>query len=285
MRKYIFIFLTLFVFNATGQELTAYKLYTGKGKPVSAKKMMKSLRAVDFIFFGEYHNDPIAHWLQLEIQKELNVAKGGKVMLSFEMFEQDQQMLMDEYLAGKLTDKQFEDSCRLWSNYETDYKPLILHAKENKLRVVASNIPRKYASLLFKSGRAALDTLSELEKSWIAPLDFKIDSTLSQYAALIEMASHMGGGNLLEAQAIKDATMAFFIAKNRNNGETVIHYNGAYHSDYYQGVIWYLEQELGLLNKRTISTVSQASVAKLDKENYNRADFIICVDEDMTKTH
>lgn len=285
MRSFYILTLALLSFEATAQDLSGYKLYNGNGKPVSPEKMMKKLRTADFVFFGEYHNDPIAHWLQLEVQKDIAEAKGKNVLLSFEMFEQDQQDLMSAYMNGELTDEQFEDTCRLWPNYETDYKPLLLHAKENGLKVVASNIPRRYANMLFKGNRASLDTLSAQERSWMAPLDFKVDSTLSQYVPLIEMAQHMKGKNMLEAQAIKDATMAHFIAKNRQNNETVIHYNGAYHSDFYQGVVWYLEQELGQLNKVTISTVSQRDVSKLDKEHLNRADFIICVDEDMTKTH
>jgi len=35
----------------------------------------------------------------------------------------------------------------------------------------------------------------------------------------------------------------------------------------------------------TISTISQEDISKLDKENLGKADFIICVDEDMTTTY
>ena len=173
----------------------------------------------------------------------------------------------------------------MWPNYDTDYKPLIEFAKKEQVSVVASNIPRRYASLLFKKGRAALDTLSAQEKEWICPLDFKVDTTLSQYREVNKMGIHMGSSNFVEAQAIKDATMAYFMLKNRKSGQQVLHFNGAFHSDYYQGVIWYVEEALGEVNKTTISTVRQQDVRKLDVDNRGRADFIICVDEDMTTTH
>jgi len=35
----------------------------------------------------------------------------------------------------------------------------------------------------------------------------------------------------------------------------------------------------------TISTVSQKNIHQLDKEHIGKADFIICVDEDMTNTY
>ena len=203
------------------------------------------------------------------------------------MFESDQQRILDLYVSGKMDEKEFIDSCRLWPNYETDYKPLLDLAKKNNLSCIASNVKRKYASLLFKKGRAALDTLSEKEKKQFAPLDFKIDSTLSQYREIRKMGGHEMGGNMMESQAFKDATMAMHILKYLELNFKVLHFNGAFHSDYYQGILWYVQQTQTGKKKKlmTISTVSQNNIGKLDKENLNKADFIICVPENMTKTH
>jgi uncharacterized iron-regulated protein len=153
------------------------------------------------------------------------------------------------------------------------------------LECIASNVERKYASLLFKKGRAALDTLSSKIKEQMAPIDFPIDSTLSQYAALNEMAVHMGGGNMLASQAFKDATMAKFIFKSLKKDSKFIHFNGAYHSDYQQGILWYLHQSAPGIKSVTISTHTQVDIEKFDKENMGKADFIICVPETMTSTH
>mgnify|MGYP000505651690 CR=1 FL=1 len=201
------------------------------------------------------------------------------------MFERDQQDLLTDYLSGKVEVKVFEDSCRLWPNYHTDYKPLLDFAKDSSLKVIASNVPRRYANLLYKRGRLAIDSLSSDEKKWMAPYDFYVDTTLSQYASLLDMGQHMGGGNLMLAQAFKDATMAKFTLLDKEKGDKVIHFNGAFHSDYHQGIIWYIEQGDPDATIMSISTVSQKSVKKLDKDNLGKADFIICVDEDMTSTH
>ncbi len=269
---------------ANAQKTEAYEIYNSKGKKVKYQKMIKSLKTCEFVFFGEYHDNPISHWLQLEVLKDLHDEHSNNLVLAFEMFEQDQQLLLDAYVEAKIDAKVFEDSCRLWPNYHTDYKPLVDFARENNLKCVASNIPRRYASLLFKKGRQALDTLSAEEKSWIAPLDFVVDTTLSQYAKLQEMAMH-GMGSFTEAQAIKDATMAHFSLKNMNEKSVLYHINGAYHSDYHQSIIWYIKQNKPEANVVSITTVSQADVNKLDEENKGRADFIICVNENMTSTH
>jgi len=277
----VFLF-PIFIFAQTDQ---AFVVYNTKGKKVSIAKMTRESIDAQLILFGEFHDNPISHWLELELLKELFNQKGKKLIVGFEMFEQDQQAALDRYLIGGITDKQLKDSLRLWPNYSTDYKPLILFAKENKLACIASNVERKYASLLFKSGRIALDTISPLKKSQMADLQFPIDTTLSQYASLNEMAAHMGGGNMLEAQALKDATMAKYILQELREDNQIIHYNGAYHSDYYQGILWYIQQSKPLIKVTTISTVSQQKVNKLEKEHLGKADFIICVTESMTSTH
>ena len=287
------IFFLAFIFSAltiSAQDLAAYKIYNSKGKEVSFKSLVKSANEAPIVLFGEFHDNPIAHWLQLELTQKMYATHGANLQLGFEMFEQDQQHLLNDYLQGKLTSEQYRDTMRLWPNYTTDYAPLLEFAKEKGLSCMATNIQRKYASLVFKKGRAALDTLPDAIKEQMAPLNFAFDTTLSQYQAMKEMGAHMGPGmgwRMVEAQAIKDATMAHFILNNpgRNTRTVHLHFNGAYHSDFYQGIMWYLEQEVAPSEILTISTVSQANVQKLEKEHLGRADFIICVPSNMTSTH
>jgi hypothetical protein len=99
------------------------------------------------------------------------------------------------------------------------------------------------------------------------------------------MMEHHGTPELVMAQALRDATMAHFILKNYKPGSLFMHINGTYHSEYYEGILWYLKRMNAALAYTTIATVQQASVNKLLEENREKADFIICVDEDMTETH
>ncbi|HUH47706.1 MAG TPA: ChaN family lipoprotein, partial [Arenibacter sp.] len=102
---------------------------------------------------------------------------------------------------------------------------------------------------------------------------------------ILSMMGDHGTPELVMAQATKDATMAYFILKNYKRDHLFIHYNGAYHSDFYEGILWYLRRTANDLQYATISTVSQDDVNKLAQENYRKADFIICVDSDMTTTY
>lgn len=275
--------LSLAVMAVFAQSRPAYIIYDAQGKKVKYGKMLKQLAGKDIILFGEFHNNPITHWLQLIVTRELTEKR--QVMLGAEMFEADNQEPLNRYLAGTLSAKGLDSSARLWNNYKTDYAPLVNLAKEKKLPFIATNIPRRYASLVSKKGFEALDTLSAQEKSWMAPLPMAYDPQLPGYVKMVEMMGGHGGPNLPRAQATKDATMAYFILKHYQPGQLFIHYNGAYHSDNHDGIVWYLKREKPDLKYVTISTVSQKDIKRLLDENKGKADFIICVDEDMTTTY
>ena len=272
-----------FLFTAFSQNKPAYVLYNAKGKKVSYEKMLKTLQQKDVVLFGEFHNNPISHWLQLEVTKDLKQKRD--LVLGAEMFEQDNQPALDLYLQGKLSAKGLDSMARFWKNYPTDYAPLVNFAKENNIAFAATNVPRRYAAMVSRGGFQALDTISAKEKTWMAPLPITYNAELPGYKNMLAMMPGHGGENLPKAQAIKDATMAYFILQYYKPGSLFIHYNGAYHSENYEGIVWYLKNSRPEINIATITTVSQKDIHELLAENKHKADFIICVDEDMTTTY
>lgn len=265
------------------QNKPAYILYNSTGKKVRYSRLIEEVSNKDILLFGEYHNNAIAHWLQWEITNDL--LQKRELILGAEMFEQDNQEALNQYVQGKITARTLDSTARLWKNYSTDYAPLVDLAKTNQLTFAATNIPRKFASLVARGGFEALDTLNALQKSWIAPLPILYDSSLPGYKNMVAMMGGHGGSNLPKAQAIKDATMAHFILQSYKAGSLFIHYNGSYHSDFYEGIGWYLQQKRPDLKRVTITTVSQKDITRLEKEHLGRADYIICVDDNMTNTY
>ena len=284
MKKIVPLFFPLFIsVSLFSQNKLAYRLFDIKGKKVSYKALKKQVLKADIILFGEFHDNPISHWLELEIIKDLN--KSENLIIGAEMFESDNQQLINDYLSGALNFNTLDSMGRLWSNYKTDYSPIVEYAKKNNLPVVATNIPRKYASKVFKNGGfQALDNLSDFEKKFIAPLPIDFDIELSQYKNMLDMMGDHASSDIVKAQAVKDATMAHFILQNYSEGDKFLHINGSYHSDFRQGILWYLMNANSTLKYMTISTVYQENVQKLSKENMKRANFIICVDSDITRT-
>ena len=239
------------------------------------------------VLFGELHNNPIAHWLQLELTRDLFDKVGDKLVLGAEMFETDNQMLLDEYLTGLITERNFRAEAKLWRNYETDYRPLVEFAREHELAFIATNIPRRYAALVHREGFEALQELPAGAQKLIAPLPVPYDPELPGYRAMLEMTglpAH-GSENLPKAQAIKDATMAHFIYQNLNRQGIFIHLHGTYHSNHFEGIVWYLRELDEKLPLITIATVEQQQVETLDEEHLGLADIILVVPVTMTKTY
>lgn len=244
--------------------------------------MLKQIRKADIILFGEFHNNPICHWLQSELAKDL---LSDKLVIGAEMFERDTEKELNDYLNGKIDAVALDSLVRLWPNYETDYRPVVDLAKEKGIPFIGTNIPRRYASLVYKKGLEALDTLSTEEKSWIAPLPIAYDPELPGYKKMLEMMSGHGGENLPKAQAIKDATMAYFILENHKAGGQSLHLNGSYHSDNFEGIIWYLQASAPKLQYLTISSVEQDQLKTLKEEHKGKANYILVIPENMTKTY
>ena len=276
----IFLFATII---SVAQDKKAYQIFDKKGKKSSYEKVLKASEKADVVLFGEYHDNSVVHWLQLEFTKDL--AEKKDLVLGAEMLEADNQTQVNQYLKGEINQKQLDSSARLWKNYKTDYKPLVDFAKEKKFSFIATNVPRRYASLVFKKDLVALDSLSAQEKSWIAPLPIEFDINLPGYKSMMSMQGGHAGEKMPKAQAIKDATMAYFINKNRKENSIFVHYNGTYHSDNYEGINWYLKKLDSEIKIITIATVEQKDISKLEAEHYNKADFILVIDEDVTKTY
>jgi len=283
MKTTIFSILFLFTIVFHAQDKKAYQLFDKNGKKVSYDKLLKASLKTQVVLFGEYHNNSVSHWLQLELTKD--IAAKTPIVLGAEMIEADNQTQLNQYLKAEIDQKKLDSTARLWKNYPTDYKPLVDFAKEYKFDFIATNIPRRYASMVSKKGFEVLATLTEEEKSWIAPQPIPYDASLPGYVEMMKMMGEHTSVNMPKAQASKDATMAYFINKNLKANTIFIHYNGTFHSDNFDGINWYLKTYNPTIDIITISTVEQKDIIKLEKENYNKANFILVIDEDVTKTY
>jgi uncharacterized iron-regulated protein len=180
------------------------------------------------------------------------------------MFERDVQAVVDEYLGGLISERHFLLSSRPWNNYATDYKPLLEYARAHHLPVVAANAPARYVSRVSAEGPASLASLSKEARAWLPPLPFPEAS--AAYASKFNLfmtggpaaaqpaagtrpaqqapanphaqANPHGAMHLLEAQTLRDASMAYAISEflKRGGDPLVVQVNGAFHSEGRMGV-------------------------------------------------
>ncbi len=118
--------------TAKGVSEKNYRLYSMKlGKEVSMKDIAEDMKNYDVVFYGEEHNDSVTHYAEKTLFKTLYDKYNSAITLSMEMFERDEQEVMNEYLGGFIREKEFKHDARVWSNYR-DYRPMVELAKEKQ---------------------------------------------------------------------------------------------------------------------------------------------------------
>ena len=272
------------------QVLPAYQWFEGpSSKTATFRQVLKACKNADVVFFGEIHNDPLAHWMQLELFKGLNDLRTGELVIGMEMFETDHNLALTEYAQQIIRFQDLETSVDLWPNYETDYRPLVDWAIQHQTPVVGTNIPRRYANLIYRKGMGALNTLSkEARANLLPPLPWPIDLNYRSYQEMDKLfgeASDHGGQGMKEAQAAKDYVMAWNIAQQWTKGKIVYHLNGSFHSDYHSGIVDHLKQINPDLKIVTISTVRQKNLDRLQTEQSEKADFILVTPEEFPSSY
>lgn len=264
-----------------------YKIYDSKkAKLVTLDELVSSLKNTDVLFFGEEHNDSTGHALEAEIYKKM-FAAFPKTALTLEMFHTDVQPVIDEYLSGCISEKNFIKEARAWNNYN-DYKPLIEFAKANKLPVIGGNAAARYSNMVSRSGLTALKALPEASRAFLPPLS--IDTATGRYYDKFNetLGGHsMGSMKIYQTQNFWDATMAWSIATylKKNKNAKVLQLNGRFHSDEQLGTLAQLKKLLPKLSISNISCFSAEDFKQPDWEKYKYlGDYIIVTDPGIKRT-
>lgn len=252
--------------------------------------MLASLATHDIIIIGEQHDDRNTHRLELALLEGL-MRRRSPLVVSMEMFERDVQGGLSDYLAGTIAEEEFLGQSRPWPRYATDYRPLVEFAKAHRWPVVAANVPRRLAALVAKEGLAALEGLPEEERGLAArALECPRDDYRRRFVE--EMNQHPVPGSeaftpaeretLHEryylSQCLKDETMAEAIVSSYGPERSpVVHYNGAFHSDFGAGVVARVKRRLKGARIAVITILPTDDLDRLNpsREDRRRADYLV----------
>jgi uncharacterized iron-regulated protein len=255
--------------------------------------MLADLARADVVLVGEQHDDPNTHRLESAILEGLH-RRSVALTVSLEMFERDVQAVLDDFLTGTVSEDQFLKASRPWPRYATDYQPIVEMARARGWRVIASNVPRRHASAVAKGGLTAIDSLSAPERAQVArDLQCPLDSYFERFAETMNSHPAPGSEKLSAeeraatteryyfAQCVKDETMAEAIAgafeRQQGRPGTIVHYNGAFHSDFGTGVA---ERVRRRLPGRRVAIVSILPVGDIDTvapkgDDLERAEYLV----------
>lgn len=291
MRKIIAFLLLLAPVATIAQDtmLSHYKIYnTAKKAPATVDDIINSMDKADVIFFGEEHNDSTGHYLEALLFKKLTEKYPGRSALSLEMFQTDCQIVLNEYLAGLIREKNLITEGRAWNNYK-DYRPMIEQAKQTHTPVIAANAPTRYTNMVTRGGLASLNQLSAQAKAWLAPLP--IDTATGPYYEkfVTIMGGHnaMGSMKIYQSQNVWDATMGYNIAQflKVHKDFKVMQVNGGFHSEEKLGTAAQLKKYSPKVRIVNIAAYADDSFDNPDWTKFEKlGDFIILTDPKLPKT-
>ena len=274
--------------SASPSDESVIYLDAADGKQVDLSQVLSAVSDKQVVYFGEYHDSQPAHDAEMSVMEGLYAEHGDRLVLSLEMFERDVQGVLDAYLNGDISEEEFLAKSRPWENYVQAYRPMIEFAKEHHLPVLASNIPRRMAAVVAKTG--SLETAAPEDRKYrpaggIYPASFayrkRFMATMEQFRVHGREMPKEKMQQMYRAQCLKDDTMAHTIADYlKAHPESVVYQvNGGFHSDGGQGVPWKLDLFRPDTAQAVLSTVHyrprRDKIDEVWQNNRREGDFLV----------
>jgi len=192
------------------------------GKVIGFEELIAQISSKDLIFVGEAHDNPDHHLIQIQILQAV-ASRSPSLTLGMEFFQKHQQPILDRYVQGEMTEKEFLEAVdwkKTWGFDYHLYRPLMQFARERKYRVLAINAPN---SVVRKVARTGLKSLEPSEREQL-PKDIDLNQDRHR-SFLQEIYNEHSPRNLkefeffYEAQCIWEEAMASNLAEHLASGK------------------------------------------------------------------
>lgn len=215
-------------------------LHTSTGHYIDKPQLFSSLTTYPLVYVGEIHDNPASHRLQVEILKAMQARYPGQVALGMEMFNNEQQDALDQWVAGKLSEKEFLRKSRWFENWGSDfelYRELLEFSREQQIPVIGLNIPK---ALGRKVSMTPLDQLDRETREQLPEMDMNDP----YQRAMIEkiFGVHGTGATMMDSfyrrQTLWDEAMAATVADymQEHPGYHMVVIAGGWHVKYGFGI-------------------------------------------------
>jgi len=207
------------------------QLYDLSGKKsISLQQLSGELKNKNIVLVGEHHNSTRHHINQLEVIRALDKA-GAQVAIGMEMFRSDSQKYLDRWVAGEMSEREFEKIYYANWNYDWAlYAPILRYARDNNIPVLGLNVSREITSQVARSGFASL---SDEQRGKLKDVACRVDKVYMEFIKRAYGAHAHGNMNFehfCEAQLVWDNIMAInsleYIRKNPGSTVVVVAGNG-----------------------------------------------------------
>jgi uncharacterized iron-regulated protein len=261
--------------------------------PIAWESVVEQAGAADIVVLAEQHDDLLAHRFQAALTEAL--AARGPVAVCMEMFERDEQALVDAYLAGGISQRTLVDitESRDWGakgKWDEFYQPIVDAAKEKESPVIAANAPRRFTRLGRLESFESLATFAEAYPDQFvvpAPIEQsayyeRFKATMSHHSAppskvqahTMPTLTEEQFEGIFRAQQVWDATMADSVVKAwRTHGKAML-VVGQFHTDHDGGLLLRMKAAAPEAKILTIS-LDKAESSTLREEDQGRADLVV----------
>jgi len=195
----------------TDQELLISPVVVEISTLKTLPEVMDRVASRKIVYVGESHNQFSHHVMQLEVIRNLH-GRGRKIAIGMEMFQKQFQKFLDDYIEGKIDEREFLKGTQYFKRWGFDYnlyRPILQFARSEKIPVVALNIRQEIVDKVFQRG---LDSLSEQERNSIPTgMDFSDDAYKERLQKIFHEHRDFGTGNFnffYQAQILWDETMS-----------------------------------------------------------------------------
>lgn len=126
------------------------------GQLIDLGQMLTESRDARLFFLAENHDESTHHAAQLAISKRLQQS-GRPLAIGLEMFATTSQEKLDQWVAGKLSLREFREVyASNWNMPWSLYEQILLYARDNRIPLIALNLPKGISRKVAREGFAAL---------------------------------------------------------------------------------------------------------------------------------
>ncbi len=208
------------------------------GLRMSLDNAVEILSGARLVAVGETHDSIRAKTAFVDIARALNAKFPGKIAIGMEMFREPKQPVLDRWVKGELTERQFLKEVNWYDSWGYDfayYRPILEFARDNRIDIVALNPPKALEEAVRMSG---IDNVPADLKAALPAIDVSDPYERAVLKSIYgDHVSAEGAFNsFVRIQALWEETMAQrvvdYLKGPRGEGKRILTLTGGWHVRY-----------------------------------------------------
>lgn len=279
------------------------------GEPITWETLVVRAAEADAVLIGELHGQPVGQAFLAAFMDDV-IARAPGAAVALEFFERDQQVALDDYLAGITGETAFREAAgrKSESSYPFGHRAMVEACKRAGRPVIAANAPRRYVRLARTQGYDRLKALPpEVGRLYRIPETEPTGRYFDDFAGIMarggrdeEPTQPQAGGAAALTDAQRDAARATFRSQSlwdwtmgesvaraigpadAQRGRPVVLVVGAFHVSHDGGLVQALRHMNPSARVLRVIMVDQAEAKPLPERLKGVGDVIVWVGEPKT---